>query len=71
MLAWHQWLSSALVNFNLHTGINVAIKSFLFVCVIFVNVCAELIIADLVSLLILTVIWQVLLNCIIGKMDTA
>jgi hypothetical protein len=71
MLAWHQWLSSALVNFNLHAGINVVIKSFLLVCVIFVNVCAELIITDLVSFLILAVIWQVLLNCIIGKMDAA
>lgn len=66
MLAWHQWLSSALVNIHLHAGIDVVVKSFLLVRVIFVDVSAEVIVVDLVSFLVFSVIWKVFLDSIVG-----
>jgi hypothetical protein len=38
---------------------------------VLIDVSIQLVIAQLVPLLVFTVLWQVLLNSIIGKVDTA
>lgn len=71
MLSSRQLLFSASSQFYLHFRVNIIIEVLCFAGIALINICAELIVANFVSFFILSVIWQIFLNCVIGEMDAA
>lgn len=48
-----------------------ALKALIALSIVFINIQAQILIANLVSLFVFAVLWQVLLYCVVGQMHAS